>query len=79
VPRIWILKSEIDKFYRGEMDNPLKWLTSNDVQYIVFGPYDNDAYFSKINKQIESSYVWHEYKHSRQRHIGFWLKIAKEF
>jgi hypothetical protein len=78
VPRIWILKSEIDKFYRGEMNDPLKWLTSYDVQYIVFGPYDNDVYFSKINNQIGSSYVWHEYNHSRQRHIGFWVRILKD-
>jgi hypothetical protein len=75
VPRIWILKDEIDKFYRGEMDDSLSWLTGNNVQYIVFGPSDNDAHFNTINNQIKSSYVWHEYNHSRQRHTGIWVKI----
>jgi hypothetical protein len=78
VPRIWILKDEIDEFYRGEMDNPQMWLASHNVQYIVFGPNDNDAHFSKINEKIESSYMWHEYNHSRQRHIGFWIKTSKD-
>jgi hypothetical protein len=76
IPRIWILKNEINKFYRGEMDDPLNWLASNNVQYIVFGPNDKDVYFNKINRQINSSYTWHEYNHSRQRHLGFWLKTS---
>jgi uncharacterized membrane protein len=76
IPRIWILKDEIDKFYRGDMDDPLNWLASNNVQYIVFGPNDKDKYFNKINNEIKSSYIWHEYNHSRQRHIGLWLKSS---
>jgi uncharacterized membrane protein len=76
VPRVWILKDEIVKFYRGEMDNPQNWLDSHDVQYIVFGGEDHDAHFNKINNQIKSSYEWHEYNHSRQRHTGLWIKIT---
>jgi uncharacterized membrane protein len=76
VPRVWILKDEIVKFYRGEMDNPQNWLESHNVQYIVFGGEDHDAYFTKINNQIKSSYEWHEYNHSRQRHTGLWIKIS---
>jgi hypothetical protein len=76
VPRVWILKSEIDEFYRGEIQNSLNWLEANNVDYIVFGPYDNDNYFHKINDNIKSSYVWHEYNHSRQRHIGLWVKTT---
>jgi hypothetical protein len=78
VPRVWILKSEIDQFYRGEMGDSLNWLASNDVEYIVFGPSDKDEHFHKINGHIKSSYVWHEYNHSRQRHIGLWVKKPKD-
>jgi hypothetical protein len=76
VPRIWILKDEIDEFYRGEMDSPLNWLAGNNVQYIVFGPNDNNKNFNKINNQIKSLFVWHEYSHSQRRHIGIWVKIS---
>ncbi len=76
VPRVWILKDEIESFYRGEMDNSLVWLMSNNVEYIVFGPSDNNSNFDKINNQIKSSYSWQEYNHSRQRHTGIWVKIT---
>jgi hypothetical protein len=74
VPRIWILKSEIEQFYHGEMENSLNWLAANKVDYIVFGPHDNDNNFDKINENIKMSYLWQEYNHSRQRHIGLWVK-----
>jgi hypothetical protein len=78
VPRIWILKGEIDDFYRGTMDNSLNWLSSNNVEYIVFSPHDSNENFEKINNKIKSSYVWHEYNHSRQRHIGVWVKSSQD-
>ncbi|MGD8833921.1 MAG: DUF2298 domain-containing protein [Desulfobacteraceae bacterium] len=76
IPRIWILKSEIDTFYKGEMDNTLGWLESNNVDYIVFSPKDNDANFKKIDNQINRAYVWHEYNQSRKRHTGIWVKTS---
>ncbi len=76
VPRVWILKDEIEKFYNGEMDDSLAWLMSNNVEYIVFAPSDNNSNFNKINNQIKSQYSWQEYNHSRQRHTGIWVKIS---
>jgi hypothetical protein len=78
VPRIWILKNEIDIFYTGELDNSLAWLTSNDIEYVIFGPNDNNAYFDKINKRIKSKYLWREYNHSRQRHTGIWVRESTD-
>jgi len=75
VPRVWILKEEIDKFYRAELPDPLQWLQSNDVQYIVFSPSDNDSKFEAINNAIKSDYAWHEFNHSRNRHTGIWVKV----
>jgi hypothetical protein len=74
IPRIWILKSEIDKFYLGEMENTLNWLAANNVEYIVFGPHDNNGMFERINEKIKMSYAWYEFNHSRQRHTGIWVK-----
>jgi hypothetical protein len=79
IPRIWILKDEIDRFYRGDMENPLQWLAGNRVDYVVFGPHDKNENFNKINEKIKSSYAWHEYNHSRQRHIGFWIKTSAPY
>ncbi|MEJ2620608.1 MAG: hypothetical protein P8163_10185, partial [Candidatus Thiodiazotropha sp.] len=76
VPRIWILKSEIDKFYRGELNNPIGWLESNKIEYIVFGPGDDNSKFKLIDNQIKSLFVWHEYEHSQQRHTGIWVKVS---
>ncbi len=76
VPRIWILKDEIESFYRGEMDGSLVWLMSHNVEYIVFGPSDNNSNFDIINNQIKSMYSWQEYNHSRHRHTGIWVKIS---
>jgi uncharacterized membrane protein len=73
-PRVWILKDEIDAFYRGDKKDALKWLASNDVEYIVFRPTDDDSKFNAINNLIKDEYQWHEYNHSRRRHTGVWVK-----
>lgn len=75
VPRIWILKDEIDQFYKGEMKNPVVWLESQNVRYIVFSPKDDNTAFDKIDQQINRAYAWHEFEHSRKRHTGIWVKI----
>ena len=75
VPRVWLMKEEIEKFYKGEMADTLSWLQSNKVQYIVFGPKTNNKNFEAIHNQIKSQYAWHEYEHSRKRHTGLWVKI----
>jgi hypothetical protein len=56
------------------MDNTLNWLDVNNVENIVFGPHNNDNNFNKINEKIKETYVWQEFNHSRQRHIGLWVK-----
>lgn len=75
VPRVWILKDEIDSFYRGEMTDALNWLKSNDVRYIVFSNKSDDSAFDAINNQIKSEFVWQQYEHSRRRHTGIWVRI----
>jgi hypothetical protein len=77
IPRIWILKSEIDQFYKGTLKDPLNWLKSHDVKYIVFDQYCDNTKFDNISNKIISSFAWHEFKHSRQRHIGLWVKIPE--
>lgn len=75
VPRIWLLKEEIDKFYKGELEDSLAWLQSNQVRYIVFSPKDDDKAFEKINERVKGHYDWHEYEHSRRRHTGIWVRL----
>jgi len=74
VPRVWVLKDEIDQFYRGEKADALVWLQSNNVRYIVFSPKSDNQYFDKIHTQIKDDYAWFEFEHSRSRHTGLWVK-----
>jgi hypothetical protein len=74
-PRVWILKDEIDAFYKGEKADSLEWLAGNKVKYIVFNPTDNNNKFDAINNLIKSEYQWHEFNHSRQRHTGIWVNL----
>ncbi len=75
VPRVWILNEEIQRFYRGEMQDPIPWLLSQDIQYIIFRPEDDDKKFDTINNQIKSHYAWHEFNHARNRHTGIWVRL----
>ncbi|MBX2857563.1 MAG: DUF2298 domain-containing protein [Cellvibrionaceae bacterium] len=75
VPRVWVLKDEIDKFYKAELDDPLEWLASHNVEYVVFSPSDDNKKFDAINAAIKSTFVWHEFEHSRKRHTGIWVKV----
>lgn len=75
VPRVWILNDEIKQFYRGEMKDPIPWLLSQDIQYIVFRPEDDDQKFETIHNQIKSHYAWHEFNHARNRHTGIWVRL----
>lgn len=77
VPRIWILKDEIDAFYKGEKSDALNWLKSHDIDYVVFSPKTDDKAFDAMNDQIKSEYVWQEFDHSRTRHTGIWVRINK--
>jgi uncharacterized membrane protein len=74
VPRVWLLKEEIERFYRGELDDPLGWLASHDVRYIVFGPMDDQRYFNAINDNIGLGYTWHAYSRNSGRQTGIWVK-----
>ncbi|WP_246434655.1 DUF2298 domain-containing protein [Teredinibacter haidensis] len=76
VPRIWVLKDEIDQFYKAEKVDTLPWLNSNNVRYIVFGPKSDNKKFEAIHNKIKSEYAWHEYEHSRRRHTGIWVKVS---
>lgn len=75
VPRTWILKEQIDRFYQGEKEDALAWLKSHDVEYVVFSPRSDNAKFDVINDQIKEGFAWHEFEHSRQRHTGIWVKV----
>lgn len=75
VPRVWIMKEEIDKFYKGELPSPLAWLRGNQVRYIVFGPKDNDKLFEAIHEKIKGEFAWYEFEHSRRRHTGIWVRV----
>ncbi len=77
-PRVWVLKEEIDAFYRGDKTDALQWLAGNDVKYIIFNPTDDNNKFETINNLIKSEFQWHEYNHSRQRHTGIWVKINQK-
>jgi len=74
VPRIWIMKEEIEHFYKGEKTDALVWLQSHDVRYIVFSPKNDNKKFELIHQQIKDVYAWHEYEHSRKRHTGIWVR-----
>ena len=77
-PRVWVLKEEIDAFYRGDKTDALQWLAGNDVQYIIFNPTDDNNQFEAINNLVKSEFQWQEYNHSRQRHTGIWVKINQK-
>ncbi|SMF03640.1 Uncharacterized membrane protein [Alteromonadaceae bacterium Bs31] len=74
VPRIWIMKDEIGKFYKGEKEDALIWLQGNKVEYIVFGPKSSNKAFDKIHEQIKTDYAWLEFEHSKRRHTGIWVR-----
>ena len=75
VPRAWILGDEIQSFYKGELADPELWLKAHDVRYIVFNQKDKDQHFDKIDSQINSTFEWFEFNHSRSRHVGIWVRI----
>jgi len=73
---IWILKNEIDSFYRGELARPVQWLAAHDVRYIVWARSDagNQSAWQAIDAAIANRYGWREFGRVGNAPVGIWVK-----
>ena len=78
VSSMWILKKEIDSFYRGEHEDPIDWLETNNVQYIVWGRGDapNLSAWQAINASVSSRYGWRELGNVDGNPVGLWIRAT---
>lgn len=76
VSSMWIRKNEIDQFYRGEQDDPIGWLDTNDVRYIVWAKGDaaNLSAWLAINASLAGRYGWREFGNVEGKPIGLWAR-----
>lgn len=66
-------QDQIDAFYKGTIQDPLKWLLQNNVTYVLWLPRDAQYKFRSIFDRIKSRYFWHPlYADDPDRLIGFW-------
>ncbi len=67
----------IKKFYAGEMENPLEFLKSHDVRYILWLPRDNAApgVLVKLSAQLAADYHWNEFYRANENYaVGIWSR-----
>jgi uncharacterized membrane protein len=67
----------IKKFYAGEMAEPLEFLKSHDVRYILWLPRDNAApgALVKLSAQLAVDYHWNEFYRANENYaVGIWSR-----
>jgi hypothetical protein len=66
-------------FYAGRMADPLQWLLSNNIRYILWLQRDNDhanERFLPLDSKIRSHYAWRLYAGNGDNWaVGFWERI----
>ncbi|MCH9696671.1 MAG: hypothetical protein K0U68_01070 [Gammaproteobacteria bacterium] len=73
--RVWRLKDDIQQFYGGVLPNPINWLMSHQVRYIVWNHKDSnqsDAW-QTINQAISAQYHWLSFQQQHSRPKGLWV------
>jgi uncharacterized membrane protein len=74
---------QITAFYRGTLLDPLRWLLSNDVKYVVWLPRDNevgDERFQQIFRKIGPRFSWHRlYSEAGNPAVGYWERNDDPF
>jgi uncharacterized membrane protein len=71
-------EAQIDAFYDGTIQDPLKWLLHNNVTYVLWLPRDNRYKFRTIFDQIKSRYFWHSlYSDDSGILVGFWERTDR--
>jgi uncharacterized membrane protein len=56
--------AQVDAFYHGKIDDPLRWLTDNNVRYVLWLQKDNDHLnerFAPLWTKIKSRYTWQHF------------------
>lgn len=70
---------ENDAFFAGKCPDPLDWLLSNNIRYVLWLPRDNvsgNVGFRPLLERIRPRYVWHHvYGENDSLQIGFWERI----
>ncbi len=72
-------QKEIEEFYAGQIQDPLKWLLHNNVRYVLWLTRDNsygNSRFQPILEEIRPRYFWHHmYGDDKELAVGFWERI----
>jgi hypothetical protein len=73
---MWIRKDDIDRFYRGELQQPAQWLIANEVHYVVWSHRDtrNAKAWQAVNSALAGHYGWKEFGRGNGEPLGIWVK-----
>jgi hypothetical protein len=70
---------EEDAFYAGKMDDPLHWLLSRNIRYVLWLQRDNDhdnERFLPLDRKIRSRYLWRLFAGNGDNWaVGYWERI----
>ncbi len=84
-PDLQRLRDDRNAFYKGELADPLGWLTSHRVTYAIWGSDDNERddrkgfdRWQKINAAVSSTYEWRDFGRPDlpigQVPLGIWVR-----
>ena len=66
---------DVEKLYRGDLPNSVRWLEQNRIQYILWRRSDHPAgAFEKIDGQIRESYFWRDFSAGGGFKVGAWCR-----
>jgi hypothetical protein len=70
------LLPEIGAFYRGAHPDPLRFLTGQEVRYVLWSPREaaDLAGWTRIDAAIAPGYRWMEFSDAPGRHVGLWVR-----
>lgn len=77
VDHMWILKEQIETFYKGQLPDAQRWLIANKVRYIVFNGRDagnNAEGWKAIQAAIGGSYDWQDFYVAGDYRVGIWTR-----
>ena len=67
---------DIKRFYAGELPDPLEFLKTHDVHYVLWLPRDNAAQgaLAKLLVQLSPEYHWNEFYRANDYAVGIWSR-----
>ena len=76
---VWLLRDQIVRFYGGNDPDPLPWLQSSNVRYVLLTPADVRAgsRWDTLHAALAREFQWVEFGREGDSPVGVWVRLTR--